>query len=366
MLGGQNAGVHARHDRRSIDLMTTEAWCQILTILTAFRPHACLADQKLMQRNRAGAREDAAEFDYLRDEIATRLVDRLNDITRTFPVAVDLGANTGNIAKQLSGHCGIKTLHMIEPSEKMLFRNEAEWRGKASDAVAPLECILHNRDVEGSPLPFATGSVDLVMSSCSLHWVNDLPGVFAEVRRILKPDGVFLAAMLGGETLQELRDSFYAAEMQLYGGVSPHASPMAGIADVGNLLSGAGFQIPTVDSDIFTIEYPNPMSVFKHLRAMGESNAALGMRQGCWKRLLNSAADHYTKEYQQHSSDGQGVPATFQTLYMIGWAPAASQPQPSARGSVPKGFGMRKGVTGGLAASSSSVPTGGDAPGGAA
>ncbi len=328
------------------------------------------AGAKLMQRNRAASAPDSRDFDYIRDEVARRLVDRLGDITRDFPVAVDLGANAGNVARALrsasakaayggSSHApgrdatsgqpslgGVRALHLVEPSERMLFRDAGEWPGGAArtseliaDSRWPFELAFHAQDIEAARLPFPDASVDLVLSSCALHWVNDLPGLLGEVRRVLRPDGAFLAAMLGGETLQELRESFYSAEMAEYGGVSPHVSPMVGVADAGNLLSAAGFGLPTVDTDTFTVEYPDPWALFRHLRSMGESNAALGRQGGMRRRLLEAASRAYTKEYGL--SDGS-IPATFQVIYMIGWAPAPTQPLAKARGSVPKGFGMRK------------------------
>ena len=121
-------------------------------------------------------------------------------------------------------------------------------------------------------IPLPAASLDLVLSSLSLHWVNDLPSALREVRRVLRPDGAFLAACLGGETLAELRSAFVAAETERYGGVSPHVSPMMGVADAGNLLAGAGFGIPTADSDTFTIEYPSPIALMEHLQAMGENH----------------------------------------------------------------------------------------------
>lgn len=300
---------------------------------------------KKMQRNRAAVAEDSREYDYLRDEIAKRLVDRLDDITRKFPVALDLGAYSGNVLKALEGRGGIKTLHMLEPAERMLMRDAGEWAKWAPEVQA----VPHVGALEGAPLPFETGSLDAVLSSAALQWVNDLPGVLAEVKRVLKPDGVFLAAMLGGETAEELRMAMVAAEMERDGGVSPHTSPMAHMADVGNLIAGAGFGLPTVDSDIFTIEYPSPAAVFTHMRGMGDSNASLGMRGGGRRDTLLAAAAAYSG---MHGNPDGSVPVTYQVIYAVGWAPAAGQPQPKARGSVPKGFGMRAGATPAIASTS--------------
>ena len=169
--------------------------------------------------------------------------------------------------------------------------------------------------------------------------MNNVPGLLREAQRVLKPDGVFLAAFLGGETLAELRSSFVAAEQERDGGVSPHVSPMMGVADAGNLLSAAGFGIPTVDSDMFTIEYPSAFSVMEHLQAMGESSASLAARPGARQSTLLAAASVYHSLYG-NPEDGS-VPATYEVIYMIGWKPAPTQPAPLARGSVPKGFAAR-------------------------
>ena len=216
---------------------------------------------------------------------------------------------------------------------------------------------------EEAPLPFADATFDLVTSSLALHWVNDIPSVLREVLRVLKPDGVFLATILGGETLAELRSarrptgalrtlprtlafpltcrsSFVLAEQELYGGVSPHVSPMMGIADAGNALQDAGFGLTTVDSDVFAIGYPDARALMRHLKNMGESNACVEMRGGARRALIETAVAAYHAEHAD-PEDGS-IPATFQLIHMIGWKPAASQPAPLKRGSVPSGFSRRK------------------------
>ena len=297
-----------------------------------------------MQRSRAALAADSREFDYLRDEAARRLLVRLSDITRSFPVAVDLGANTGNILASLRTSeasataqlGGIRELHMIDSSRQMLFRDESVWSSK-HDLVSKVTAVVS--PLEGAPLPFQDSSIDLILSSMSLHWVNDLPGLFSEVLRVLRPDGCFMLAMPGGETLQELRSSFYSAEMKLFGGASPHVSPMVSVADVGNLLTAAGFSLATVDADTFTIEYASPSVLFRHLRGMGEGNAALGRREGARRSLITEASKVYVDEFP---GEEDGIVASVQIIFGIGWKPDITQPKPKERGSVPKGFGVRK------------------------
>jgi len=200
---------------------------------------------------------------------------------------------------------------------------------------------------EESTLPFGAGEVDVVLSLASLHWVNDLPGVFAEARRVLKPDGVFIGAMLGEPSLYELRSAWVAAESEREGGVSARASPMATVGDIGNLLSGAGFGIPTVDMDQFVTEYPNAAVAMRHVSGMAGANASLLRRPGAVPfdtLLAASAAMHglYAVAGEGERSGESSVPLTWALIHMIGWQPAPTQPKPLARGSVPKGFTQRQ------------------------
>lgn len=168
------------------------------------------SSSKLLQRTRASRRVDALDYDYLRDEVASRLVGRLFDIQRKFPNALDLGGNSGNIAAQLLAQSkdegsfpgGVKTLHVLEPCQGMLDRAASS---HTAVEAAGLHVIPTLHPLEGGSLPYQDATLDMVMSSMALHWVNDVPGVLAEVLRVLKPDGVFICALLGGESLQELR-----------------------------------------------------------------------------------------------------------------------------------------------------------------
>ena len=172
---------------------------------TVFNP-----GQKLAQRGRAAALPDAADFDYLRDEVAARLVGRLRDITRSFPTALDLGSNSGNVVAQLVAQRrpeggaagGVAALRALDPCAGMHARAAPVFAAAASVGLAATPLCA---PLEGAPLPLEDASVDLVISSMAMHWVNDVPGVLEEVRRVLRPDGAFLCAFLGGDTLQELR-----------------------------------------------------------------------------------------------------------------------------------------------------------------
>lgn len=180
-------------------------------------------------------------------------------------------------------------------------------------------------------LPFGPAEFDLVLSSLSLHWANDLPGVLAQVNRVLKPDCPFVGAMLGGDTLFELRTSLQLAELERRGGISPRVSPLADVRDVGGLLQRAGFKMLTVDVDDIVVDYPDTFELMQDLQLMGESNAVLGREMGAIGRdvlLANEAIYH-----ELHGNEDGSIPATFRIIYMIGWRDSPDQPSPLPRGS---------------------------------
>jgi NADH dehydrogenase [ubiquinone] 1 alpha subcomplex assembly factor 5 len=260
-------------------------------------------DLKRLHRDRAAMGADRNDHDMLRDEIADRLVDRLVDIKKTFPVAVDLGAGSGHLRRKLGQRGGIQKLIQVESSEEQIQRGQLMPHQDAN-----LKVVTLNGDEENLPSDLEDGSVDLVMSNLSLHWVNDLPGTFARVRRLLKPDGVFIASMLGGDTLQELRSAFALADMERLGGLSSHTSPFAGVADVGNLMTRAGFALPTVDQEKLTVKFPDAFTLMEALRGMGEQNADLSRQPFVSRDVILAAAAAYDALYKD--DDGY-VDATF-------------------------------------------------------
>jgi SAM-dependent methyltransferase len=175
-------------------------------------------------------------------------------------------------------------------------------------------------------LPFAAASFDLVISLLNLHWVNDLPGALLQIRHALKPDGLFLAAMFGGETLKELRRALADAEIESEGGLSPRISPFADVRDAGDLLQRAGFTLCVADLDTLTISYADPLALLTDLRGMGEANAVLQRRKTISRRAtLFRAVERYGELYR--GADDR-LPATFQVIFLTAWAPDASQPRP--------------------------------------
>jgi len=267
-------------------------------------------------RDRSAADFDGHDFLFL--ESADRLLDRLDDVKRAFPWALDLGCHTGQLGRSLKGRGGIEALVQCDLAPRMAVEaDNSRGLGLAADEEA---------------LPFGPEAFDLILSNLSLHWVNDLPGALLQARMALKPDGLFLAAMLGGDTLHELRQALSEAEIAEEGGLSPRVSPMADVRDLGSLLQRAGFALPVVDADTVTVMYDAPLKLMADLRAMGESNAVFEARKGMTRKATLMAA---VKRYQDVFADEDGkIPATFQIITMTGWAPDASQQQPLKPGSA--------------------------------
>jgi len=275
-------------------------------------------DRALVRKRRDRAAPRFAAHDFLVREVAERLADRLDDVTRSFPMALDLGCHTGEIAGTIGKRGGIKTLVQCDLSPRMA----AMAAGNGNPTLVADE----------EWLPFAPASFDLVISCLSLHWVNDLPGTLVQIRRALKPDGLFLAAVLGAGTLAELRRSLMEAELAEEGGVSPRVSPFADVRDLGGLLQRAGFALPVVDCDSVSVSYADPMRLMADLRGMGESNAVVEQRKTLTRR---ATLLHAISAYQSGFAAGDGrLPATFQVMTLTGWAPVpghAAPPPPLPR-----------------------------------
>jgi SAM-dependent methyltransferase len=184
----------------------------------------------------------------------------------------------------------------------------------------------------GDPLPLKPASLDLAVSSLALQFVNDLPGALAQIRRALKPDGLFLAALIGGDTLTELRQSFAAAESEIEGGVSPRVAPMIDLRDAGALLQRAGFALPVTDVDRVIVRYDNAFALMHDLRRMGATNI---MVERSRKFLRRATLLRMVEIYREKFSDPDGrIRATFDVVWMSGWAPHESQQKPLKPGSA--------------------------------
>lgn len=309
-------------------------------------PIAEVFDARTKWRHKERAGGNAAhsrQVDYVRDEVAFRLCERLLDINRSFPKVLDFGANACNVARILTRpdpdadsmkpvkqpiSDRIGELVCTDTSEVMLYRDEDMPFNKEMQIT---------REVLANPeyVPYAPETFDLVLSSLSLHWINDLPSVLTQINSCLKPDAPFLAAMSGGDSLFELRGSLQLAEQERLGGIGTHISPLADVRDVGNLLTRAGFKLLTVDVDDIIVDYPNILALMSDLQAMGEANAALRRDATGLKRdTLLAAESIYRELYGETQEDGSiTIPATYRTIYMIGWKEGANTPKPLQRGS---------------------------------
>jgi len=287
---------------------------------------ALVFDRRQVRRQRDRAAGQFARHDFLIREAADRLADRLLDTTRQFPLALDLGCHTGEMAEALAGGGRVGRLVSCDLSPRMAVRALQAGPALAADEEA---------------LPFKSESFDLVVSNLSLHWVNDLPGTLLQVRHILKPDGLFIGAMLGGETLWQLRQCLMDAELAELGGAGPRVSPFADVRDAGALLQRAGFALPVVDVDTITVTYGEPMKLLADLRGMGEGNAIAARRRGFSRRAIFLRA---LALYGERFADADGrLPVTFQVLNLTAWRPHPSQPKPLAPGSgrIPLGDALK-------------------------
>ncbi len=256
----------------------------------------------LRARHDRVARRGDADALFLLREAAADLADRVREISGDFPLAVDLGARGPSLAEALADERRIGTLVSLAPS-----------------AAVAARCPAPALAADEERLPLADGCADLVLSCLALHWVEDLPGAFAEVLRVLKPGGVFLAVLPGEETLRELRDSMARAELAVEGGVSPRVAPMLTIKDGGALLQRAGFAEPVADRDRIAVDYADPLKLFADLRAMGESNAMFARRRAPLRRATLAAA---LAAYRDNWSLADGrVAATFDLVTLTAWKP---------------------------------------------
>jgi SAM-dependent methyltransferase len=259
-------------------------------------------DRNLLRarRRRAAALGPAT---FLIDRVAEDFSDRLATVLRRFELAVDLGTPTDALRRALAAS------------------------GKV-DRIIAADVITADEEA----LPFRDGSLDLVVSALALQFVNDLPGTLIQIRRALKPDGLLLAALVGGDTLTELRDAFAAAEAEIEGGVSPRVAPFADLRDLGALLQRAGFALPVTDVDRLTVRYASPFALMHDLRRMGATNALVERRRCPLKRAtLARMAEIYSDRFAD--ADGR-IRATFEIVWLSGWAPHESQQQPLRPGSA--------------------------------
>jgi SAM-dependent methyltransferase len=259
-----------------------------------------LFDRALLRARQSRALQSGPAT-FLLDRVAEDLAERLHAVLREFKMAADIGTAGGQIRDAVAGRM---------------------------DKIARIDLP----DIESEPLPLAPESLDLVVSALAFQFVNDLPGVLAQIRRALKPDGLLLAAMIGGDTLTELRQSFAAAEAELEGGLSPRVAPFADLRDVGALLQRAGFALPVTDVDRVVVRYDSAFALMQDLRRMGATNILVERRRTPTRRatMLRMA-----QLYGERFADPDGrIRATFDVIWLSGWAPHESQQKPLQPGSA--------------------------------
>jgi SAM-dependent methyltransferase len=259
-----------------------------------------LFDRALLRARQARALR-AGPATFLLDRIAADMAERLQAVLREFKDVADLGTPGDQVHDALRARVG----HIAR---------------------------INLPDLESEPLPLQPQSLDLVVSALALQFVNDLPGVLAQIRRALRPDGLLLAAMIGGDTLTELRQCFAAAEAECEGGVSPRVAPFADLRDVGGLLQRAGLALPVTDVDRIVVRYDSAFSLMADLRRMGATNVLVERRRAPTRRatLLRMA-----QIYGERFADPDGrIRATFDVIWLSGWAPHDSQQQPLKPGSA--------------------------------
>lgn len=259
----------------------------------------------LFDRALLRARQDRAlrggPATFLLDRIVEDLADRIQAVLREFKSAADIGSAGDRVGKALAGRVG-----------------QLAW--------------IDLPDRESEPLPLPPQSLDLAVSALAFQFVNDLPGVLAQIRRALKPDGLLLAAMIGGDTLTELRQSFAAAEAECEGGVSPRVAPFADLRDVGALLQRAGLALPVTDVDRVVVRYGSAFALMADLRRMGATNILVERRRTPTRR---ATLVRMAQIYQQRFADPDGrIRATFDVIWLSGWAPHESQQKPLKPGSA--------------------------------
>ncbi|MEX0591100.1 MAG: methyltransferase domain-containing protein [Xanthobacteraceae bacterium] len=273
-----------------------------------------LFDRALLRARRRRAAAIGAE-DFLLDRAADDLAERLQTVTRRFALALDVGTPGEALRRALASGGQVGRIIACEPLAYL--RDPTAGPRVAADEEA---------------LPFADETFDLVVSALALHWTNDLPGTLAQIHRALKPDGLFLAVLAGGETLTELRQALAEAEVEVEGGVSPRVAPFVEVRALGALLQRAGFALPVTDLDRVTVRYSDLGGLFRDLRGMGATNALAERRRRPLRRAtLARAAEIYAERF---ADAGGRLRATFDLLSISAWAPHASQQRPMRPGSA--------------------------------
>ena len=272
------------------------------------------------RRDRAMRRGFIGEADFLWHRAADGIAERIEDCTRDFPDVAIHGTGAGAVAAALPARAGTGRIVQIDPSPAM------------AGAAARLRPDADARTMTGETLPLEEESVDLALSTLMLHWANDPVGQLIQMNRALRPDGLMIAALFGGDSLSELRAALAAAESEVMGGLSPRIAPMGEVRELGALLQRAGFAMPVADAERLTVTYESAFALMRDLRAMGETNILTARHRAPLPRaMLSRACELYA---ERHATPEGRVPASVELVYLTGWAPAEGQPRPLRPGSA--------------------------------
>lgn len=276
--------------------------------------HPEVFDRPLLRRRLDRAIGSGGE-NFLLARAVSDLIDRLSTVKREFRQVLDLGTPRATAAEEMAAALPGADLVRAAPTARAL--GQGGWRGLVADEEA---------------LPFAPESFDLAVSLLSMQAANDLPGALVQVRRALKPDGLFIGCVLGGQSLNELRQALFMAEAELAGGASPRVAPFSDLRDLGHLLQRTGFALPVTDVEPLVVRYSSPFGLIADLRSMGATNAlVLRQKRPMSRKLLRRALDVYVREFAD--PDGR-IRATFELVWLSGWAPHESQQKPLKPGSA--------------------------------
>jgi SAM-dependent methyltransferase len=271
-------------------------------------------DRRLLCLRRARCFGDKSQADFLLEHVAREITDRLEATNRQFENAIAYNAAGGALAAAI--HASGKADHVVTAD---LCPSQAPAGGDVA--------VVYDEEA----LPFGGAGIGLIVSALMMHWANDLPGALVQARRALRPDGLFLGALFGADTLHELRSAFLAADAELSGGAGPRIAPFADVRDLGSLMQRAGFALPVVDADRLTVRYNSAFDLMADLRAMAATNVMAARTRHTGRQLFSRMAEIYHDTYAH--ADGR-IPATFNIVYLSGWAPHDSQQQPLKPGSA--------------------------------
>jgi SAM-dependent methyltransferase len=274
-----------------------------------------LFDRGLLRRRRSRFAHELPQHEFLLSHVASEIADRIAAVLREFPRALDLGAYHGVLGRAVAA---------LPSVGEMIYAESAP----ALATLCPRPSVVCDEDL----LPFRDESFNLVVSGLALHRVNDLPGALVQIRRALRPDGLFMGAVLGSRSLHELRYALLEAEAEEEGGASPRIAPFADVREYGALLQRAGLALPVSDADLLTVTYPTPRDLMREIRAMGGGNVLAARRkEPLSRRTLERAEAIYRT---RHATPEGRVVASFEIVYVMGWVPHASQQKPAAPGSA--------------------------------